>query len=386
MNLTKVTLDPTTVPTIAADGTGSGDANPYAIVFYPGDTDITIGNTAGKYQFSANGGGSGGNGGGIVVQPYPGSVTLDNSGISAKAQASNGNGGTATVYGDISFAGTGIVIDVTGQGTGTGGTVQMSWNSTTGVDINEVIKVDGGSSLLSSSEQNFGRISINGVTCQQRTISNSYPKTYWNCTNPNSSSANEQIARGSVAGLPYLTTLDNNNVQLYIMDSNWAFNNFFQPTTTIPGVIGYNLPSTYASGGLAVVFEQTGSVIDYSPYYSANFAHEIGHLIDAYASWPSQVPAGTFQTAVASDKINMILATCMDVFNDSGFCAAHSSDPHPWYTFEQRYISPQDFNAEMFAYAFQTCSGFAPESALLDHVETTNQYNTSTPRLYVERE
>lgn len=286
VDLKQVTLGGSTVPTVSANGGGTGKADPYAIVFYPGNTNITVGTGTGKYSFTANGGSAGGDGGGIVVQPYPGSVTLEASGISAKGQNGDGKGGTVSVYGTIYFSGSGTAIDVTGHGAGTGGQVQMSWNSTAigTFNVNDSIKVDGGNSLLSADENNFGRISMNGVTCQQRTTGiSTWPKAYWNCVDVDTSSANDKKMPNAAKKLhsTMKSALGTEQVHIYVMNDILAYNAFFRvagPSST-EGIAGYSYTDLKVSAAFKWELYGTGNK-NTSSYYSGTIIHELAHQLD----------------------------------------------------------------------------------------------------------
>lgn len=262
------------------------------------------------------------------------------------------------------------------------------------LDVNKYFKVDGGDSLLSAAENDFGVVTLNNVECQQRTTGQgTWPKSYWNCANQSGSTDEEKSIESAMIDLPsdFKNTLGSNGgTSIYVFPIVDTNNNFFYNYDVGPNRInGIATPEARR----AVVFNSrhNGSATDdISDYLRGHLMHEIGHLIDAYNGYPSQVLAGTFPAAVASDETaftgtqNPQNPTCMQVFNDNIFCGYHSNDPHPWYTLKAAFINPQNVNSEMFAFGFQSCSGFGPFDGPLDNAEAlmvnTNEYFNGNPK------
>ncbi|MGD9684127.1 MAG: hypothetical protein AB7W16_23420 [Candidatus Obscuribacterales bacterium] len=380
-------LDSSSKATISANASSAGNGNavysdltgydPKAITLWGGSSVLKLGNDDGEILLSAKGGSSGGRGGAIVVSGNSVQLYSEDS-VNASAQAGDSDGGGFLSWANITSVANGLnnpVINAVGKGTGKGGKVQSYLNST-GFDVNKYIKVDGGQDLLGSSENDFGRITLNSIACQQRTTgqTSSWPKAYWNCANPDGSVTGDGDMRDAVVGLPssFKTTLGNHNVQLYIMDIGWDFDNFFMPTDTITTPIGYSLPSEYEAG-VAVIFEATVS-IDESDYKPGNMMHEVGHLLNAYMS---PAPTSTMDWAIAKGLTEIDMKgtwpspqypTCTQVFNSPAICNTYPNIS-PWEILKQNYIKSQSETLEVFAYAFQECSGHNVESPGLNNAE-----------------
>jgi hypothetical protein len=122
--------------TVSVSANGDGSANGGSINFTNFLGDLSLGNVAGTFTFSATGGPSGGNGGTITLSPELGNLILDASAttesVAFNAPGSDGNGGTLTV------SASGFVNNVTGAlvingnggtSTGNGGTVSITLSS-----------------------------------------------------------------------------------------------------------------------------------------------------------------------------------------------------------------------------------------------------------------
>lgn len=312
--------------------------------------------------------------------------------MNVSAQAGNSDGGGFLSWAYITSVANGLnnpVINAVGNGTGKGGKVQSYLNST-GFDVNKYIKVDGGQNLLGSAENDFGRITLNSVACQQRTTgqTSSWPKAYWNCANPDGSLTTDGDMRDAVVGLPssFKTTLGdtNNNAQLYIMLDGSKFNNYFQPSTWIGTPVGYNLPSDYEHG-VAVVFETTLSGVDYTPYLRANIMHEIAHLLDEYITpHPISTTAWTSKRDLTKDDMegdwpSPQNPTCMDVFNFQPLCDLPKyQNTDPWQILQSEFMGGQNLDQELFAFAFQNCSGYQVENSGVTTAKGLNNAERST--------
>ena len=375
------TLKPTSKVTMTANGSsfGTGDSiasdptgfDPRAITFYPGAMTIDIGTAtaAGQYTFQAKGGKSGGHGGTIAISAQ-GATLKTAAAMNASALAGNSDGGEIYFGNYITSIAPTATVTAIGKGTGKGGKF-TAFHSIPTLAVNTIVKVDGGTSLLSSSEADYGRIKLNNVTCQQRTTGlSSGTKTYWNCANPTGSTADETAMRTAIAGLPssFRTTLGANSVGFYVFSINTDYNIFYGDA--IPPVVG----NSNSGRKLAMVFESTGSGINYAPYLPGNMMHEIGHLLNAYTN---PTPTGTTawstkksatETAMRGTWPNPQSPTCLQVYNDAAVCNAQPNKS-PYQILLDVYIGGQDENLEIFAFAFQNCSGHMVQNNGLNNAE-----------------
>jgi len=228
--------------------------------------------------------------------------------------------------------------------------------------------VDGGSSLLAAADGKYGRITLNNISCQQRTTgSATWLKTYWNCAHLDTTDADELLVPTAINGLPagFIATLSNNDTDVYIMSIGGDYNYFFQPASWIPNTVG----TSNAAKKIAAVFEITGSGVDYRPYLRGNIMHELGHLIDQYNGILSKQVG--FTGPDSTDIGNMTAQTCATVFSHPAFCAAYPTALNAWDTYNQAFIGGQDVDYELFAASFQMCSGFRLHNADWDHVQRT---------------
>lgn len=363
-----------------------GGTGPKAIQFYPGSANPKIGVAAGQYSFSAKGGKTGGNAGTILISSAPVDIKAG-AGLSAAALGGNGNGGEIFFYSYVQSIDPTAVISAIGKGTGKGGKFTAYYaNGTDTLNINAIIKVDGGNSLRTAAENDFGRMTLNNKICQQRTTGQTtWPITYWNCANPDVSSIKESTLPSAPISLPstFKTALTGTNIFIFTKAAD--FNSFFVPLTTL----GLE-PQGYSIASLkrASVFEQKGAGgTDISGFLKGALMHEAGHLVNAANGNPQG--GATFIAAYTADMNNMKgnypalpqSPTCMQVFNDNPFCMAHALDANPWVSMASAYIGGQPVDSEMFAFAFQTCSSYSIFDLPLDNVEFTNRYTTVAPNL-----
>jgi hypothetical protein len=302
-----------------AASAGSGNAvyadptdsmNVVAITFYTGATTfLDIGTDNGQFSFSANGGSTGGDAGAMrIITPSTVRVQTDDA-INASALAGNGKGGWVWLsYIDAILDGYTAVI-LQGHGTGVGGRF-VSGNFVFGsFDVNRNINVDGGSSLLSSSENDYGYISLNDVICQQRTSGQAtWPQAYWNCVNPSSSTAQDQVPvdlakTSTFNGVRSLYT--SNGVNLYVFPDNTAFNDFFNKSA--PALVGGVTSQQYPGGTISVAPWLTGAIGSNTVItYSANqlkevTAHELGHASDISHGESNDSQSSLFDSFMARD-------------------------------------------------------------------------------------
>lgn len=386
----KVTINADAAPSGNGNGV-TGDPAVYgrkAVQFYPGSINVDYGNAAGQYLISAKGGSSGGNGGTVLLSSSFGALKAVGAGadaaIDVSAQAGDSNGGEIYFYNYVGFA-NGAEAKANGTGTGNGGKfTSYYYDPANPLGVKTFIKVEGASTQLATAENDFGRVTINGVICQQRTTGQAaWPSTYWNCAHPDASNVKESSLKDALIALPATFQGLLSDVDVYVMANSAAYNSYFNSTLSVEA------QGVSTSGQKrAAVFEAKGTgPIDISGFLKGALMHEMGHLVNAYDGNP-QGGAG-FIAAYTADKTNMIgnyptapqAPTCMQVFNNNGFCTAHSADANPWITFKTAFIGTQPEDSEMFAFAFQTCSSYSIFDDPLDYAEFTNQYNMVAPNL-----
>ncbi len=357
---------PTGTVTMSANGYGSGNGGQISIAPY-NDT-VTIGSAAGTFALSATGGSTGGNGGKIDLNVWNG-VILDSSAtsssISLNALGGNGNGGESdieTCNGVTNNTTSGITLNANGIGSGSGGT--FNWQSgcnavpfnlqgspavasliltakggDTGqgghVTVNNavgqiagtndlmdpatVINVDAGASTDSSTFD--GSVQLNNVTCLQvKTGFDDWPHSYWDCAD-SSPTATDQIlpviANGFASSLR--TTLDNNQVKLYVFSNPDDYNSFFANGTAVApqdaggftiNHIGSNhvrvlpiyvsvLENCSECGGTAAYHSLADSQVKEAA------AHELGHASDFSFGLDSQSFSDDYDTNITKDLVNL---------------------------------------------------------------------------------
>lgn len=285
----KTTSKVTFTANAASAGTGNAQASavggtgPKAIQFFPGSVNLDIGSAAGQYLFSAKGGSTGGDGGTILIASYPVNIKTANA-INASAIAGNGNGGEIYFYSYIQSFDAAATMTAIGKGTGKGGKFTAYYQAPVGgLNVNTILKVDGGNSLRTVAENDFGRITLNNTPCQQRTTgTTSWPITYWNCVSPDGSTTNEQSAYQAAQKLHVnmKTGLNTQKVQMYLFNDVTKFTAFHgvgpQDTT---GVSGYSDLNLKVSGAFKFELYSNGNT-NISPYYSGTMIHELGHQLD----------------------------------------------------------------------------------------------------------
>lgn len=318
--------------------------NRKAIYFDAGQSTVPIGTQVKQFNFSANGGGQGGNAGAIeIVSTGTIRVRDQNSvAIEAHARGATGDGGVIMINANKSvfvqnsndetqFAKR--AIDASGgTNTGVGGIVQIvnaehkvqpnpmdaDSEKKQSLNVNALIKVDGGPNEPTGGF--FGAISINGVTCAQTKLQQTWPKTIWSC---NVGTAHRDKILEGANGLfssfkPDLqnrsVTPDNPDVQLYGMDSDASFKTFFNATEYI--VAGANGVSNHISRVTAVFEGVTGGSIEgannSSSMIQATTIHELGHQLDYI--WNRHHLEPQFSNAYLTDKNSIDSMPCSSVW------------------------------------------------------------------------
>jgi hypothetical protein len=367
----------------ASDGNGNavyGDpttAAPIAISFFPGTvaSNITLGTSNGQWSMSANGGSAGGNAGTIAIEPAnPTTVSItDQQTIVASALGGNGNGGwiyitptiTSVTIGDTT---TPWSLVAQGHGTGTGGQA-VAKHSVSGLNVNAVIKVDGGTGM--DAAMSDGKITLNNIPCYQWLTSLApYPLTYWNCVDatratglPIATAAN--TLENSLQNL-LATTLSsiNPSVQIYDMNINDDYRTFFGLPAYVPARLGnfgvsrtaIRVSISYASvhydGGTEASTTYSGS----PTIQQGTISHELGHQLDyIWGNLSSQVG---WTSLKAGDYANMDAQPCTTVYPPAltNACAFY----------------PGKMNSQIFVLEFPLSNNSAELfAAMFEHVEAT---------------
>jgi hypothetical protein len=177
-----------------------------------------------------------------------------------------------------------------GKGTGKGGKFTAYYQAPAdGLNVNTIIKVDGGDSIRAVPESDFGMIKLNGQACQQRTTGEaSWPKTYWNCQHPDmASTTSDKRIYGGAAKLHATTksALNTAKIQIYIMRDPDAFKDFHGvgPANT-HGIYGYSYEALRVSAVFFQLLTDTTPDTTVSALYSGTIIHEMSHQLN-YWSW-----------------------------------------------------------------------------------------------------
>ncbi|MGH9548853.1 MAG: hypothetical protein ACRD3W_05725, partial [Terriglobales bacterium] len=254
-------------------------------------------------------------------------VTIDGGSIDVAPDGGNDAGGQVSITGTTSVSITGT-INASGQGSGNGGSVTISTpvsidlslmtinaaggpTSNTGgsvtvnhafgpsatspwstrlLDINQYVTVDGGSSTASSTG-NDGKITLNGIPCQQRASGFSdFPKSYFNCAHPTGTATAEDVIPEVIGnGLGSLrSTLSGTNTNIFVFSNPEDEATFFTDED-LPSSTGstFKVPETSANPIGVAVMEGCTDCAGHSGSYSLSdqelnetSAHELGHALD----------------------------------------------------------------------------------------------------------
>jgi hypothetical protein len=391
---TQLTLDPGTTASLTANAASSGSGNatygdpttsdPLAITFYP-NNDIALGAGNGQYSFSANGGSSGGDAGTILINPNGNVTVTDQQVVTASALGGNGDGGWIYIPAYITSATisnitTPWAIVAQGYGSGTGGQV-FADHSVTDLNVNALIKVDGGSSLGSTDSD--GIITLNNVVCQQWLTGLGYPTTYWNCIDTSRSTGMPvATAAGTLpAGLKSLlgSTLTDSNpsVQIYAMFISSDFGTFFDHTGLFGnGIYGFSINVNRVSASFQDVYVSGSPTAATSPSASGSatimqgvIVHELGHQLDYIWGNLSSTNA-TFLADRITDLTTLLnsMPICTAAFT-AGTCGSlPANDPstgNPWASNLRiyQYLGFSTSNVELFPIVFEHLESVANASA-----------------------
>ena len=307
----------------ASTGTGNailGDittADPKAIQFFPGSVNVDVGTASGvgQYSFSAKGGSTGGNGGTVYMSASTMTLKTANA-INAAAIASganNGDGGEIYLNNYISVDPAATVTAI-GKGTGQGGKfTAFYFNPSKGLDVNTVIKVDGGATLPVA---NFhGSIKLNDVTCRQWKTAYNWPKSFWKCNNGDAPNSSEKILSDAGFALSgSLKTLLGTHTPLYVFNRAQDHNIFFDhhsDDVVEPEAGGNTFSKTGFSNIYVSVFLRCqdcgspGENILNSDKLSENSAHELGHSVDFTKGIPNESGSANYIAYIWQDFLKL---------------------------------------------------------------------------------
>jgi hypothetical protein len=351
---------------------GTTDHSVYLTNINPTSSSDTLTVPSGSLTLNA----SGKDGAGGTIGINVGAATINSAKFTLNANGSatgDGAGGTITFnsLSPVDFSKATVTAKGSGTGAGgsfTGSTVQGA--SGAFFKVNSVIKVDAGSGSDVGIQD--GTISLNGVPCGQwkagtGTGNTSWPQSYWDCANPTSPNEYEKAMAASTSVLPsaFITTLGNKKVPLYIFNTNANFNSFFSAPKPVSNVLGGSNPTV----PFAAAFESNSP--DNSPYLPATIMHELGHLLDAFTS-PRASSTAAFTSGYNTTISDMTgtwptppSPSCLDVYGNTqdgmNFCQAQPGFS-PWQIFKTNYLAKPAVPSprpELFADAFQNCSGFS---------------------------
>ncbi len=278
----------------ASSGTGNAiysdpaSYSPKAISLYAGwSNSVKIGTGAGQFSFSANGGLNGGDAGAAIIAAANFQLMTANAvNLKALAGSGSGKGGSVRLLSYITAVDSGItapVFTLTGYGTGIGGKFQ-SYHNITVTDVLTWVKVDGGTGLTTT-DADFGRIILNNVPCQQRYVGSTWPKTYWNCANPDSTSVAKDKVPSDVAKSSAFdnlrTQFGDNKTEIFVFTGNTSYNSFWSDyfPATAGGLTfksGQHIYSNpWQSGSRGAAAETYTDAM-----YEEVTSHELGHAVD----------------------------------------------------------------------------------------------------------
>ncbi len=325
---------------VSASGTGTGKAkqNPFntsgnfvfAIDFQLGNSS-QFGLGQNDFQFSANGA----TGGTIKVGTNLGagnSLSFAPDAAANPPVRANSLGSNNEVGGKIQLYSNHIFLPVVTQiqtpiieaksTSGTGGVLEFDGTTTTApanvrIWTDEYFNVKGADALVGQNEADWGRITINGVTCQQRTILNStvWPRTYWNCVNPDQTipgSVDDAVpaiaASSRYANLRSQFSSSSHLVRIHVFANSSAYNQFFAEPSPVGSLSGgvtfkgannniYSNPFEFGSNG--------GYGVNYTAAQMQEVtSHELGHAFDLLSN-PLPSVGGLYNSYVNRDTATL---------------------------------------------------------------------------------
>jgi hypothetical protein len=328
---------------VALDVTGKGSGNGGEILVWGGWANLTLGNSAGSLQLSANSSGTGN--GGTIELAYFTNLALNTINASGGTDSgSDGEGGTINIHDVVTYDAQSAVLQARGHNAGQGGVIMLNSagntidltqaeinasggdlglggtfvaNHTAPFDVNQVVNVDAGSI---STDEYAGSISLNGVTCQQWRVANSWPTEYWNCAAPEDDSGTHHLPVAVLSSLPNAAASaisgSIENFHLYVMTDAAQWNAFFGGALN-PQVAGYTFyfGAGFANRAYTAIFENStlsssGYTARTATQITGNTVHEAGHLWEIVES--GEASSGPYITALQDDfaHLNAAGAPC----------------------------------------------------------------------------
>ncbi len=297
---------------ISADAAeqGTGNADPDEAIFLNStQTGFSLGTQTGQIQVLARGGGSDGNGGKVFVVGNSISANSKRS-IDVSARAGDGNGGEIVIGDGLKRLrvnnDNAQTIKGIGMGTGTGGRL-TAYHIAPVFDINKTIDLDGGTMLPIGGKDGF--MQLNDVQCQKWKLKNNFPRSYWNCVNPNAPDAMDEVPLNTVHGLNNAARikLRDKHYQLYYFSDAAAYNTFFSDNegTFIGGLTfefltegGSLVSNIFAQGP-----DEANNIVTWDSNQLAEVAaHETGHAMDIV--YDNYTQKSNFVTYVLRDLVN----------------------------------------------------------------------------------
>lgn len=304
-----------------ADAATSGTGDAQTIQFYTNSEDALFGDEPGQFYLSANGGANGGDGGTVTIavsHVLLKEATSHDYSIGASALAADGKAGEILSYGTITAVDTNAKVRAKGHGSGDGGKF-TSWYYIPTINFNVIkhIEVDGGSSIDPSDFD--GSMTINGVTCQQWKLHSEdlFTDTYWNCANPASPQASDEIpveaARALIANSTTTAALTSSTVRIFVHTNYATHNAFFNDVATAQEP-GYTFREPNTAGVPVIVSVQkncTDCLGHTGPYaftdkeFKELTMHEVGHAIDYTAGTVIESVGTVYREYQLQDLLNL---------------------------------------------------------------------------------
>jgi hypothetical protein len=304
-----------------ADAASAGTGDAQTIEFYTNTEEALFGDEPGQFFLSANGGANGGDGGSVtisVLHIHLKAATSHEYSIGASALAADGKAGEILSYGTITAVDTNAKVRAKGHGSGDGGKFSSYYNvPSKNFNVIKHIEVDGGSSIDPSDFD--GSMTINGVTCQQWKLHSEdlFTDTYWNCANPASPQASDEIpveaARALIANSTTTAALTSSTVRIFVHTNYATHNAFFNDVATAQEP-GYTFREPNTAGVPVIVSVQknctdcaghTGLYAFTDKEFKEIGMHEVGHAIDYTAGTVIESAGSVYQDYRLRDLLNL---------------------------------------------------------------------------------
>ncbi|MBN9397116.1 MAG: hypothetical protein J0H83_17850 [Candidatus Melainabacteria bacterium] len=283
----------TTSAFITADGRGTGDGGTITIsssafnqMKFNGATVSASADTYGSASASDN----------AVTILNAGEILMQNTFVNAIG-AGSGDGGTIRIEvtsansPKLDLNGLGTFINAFGGDDGLGGKF-ISGNVLT-FPVPDVVTVRAGANKAISDFN--GSITLNLVLCQQwkTPYAPSWPSVYWNCSNPTSPDADDEIHVGQAAGFisSIRTMMNSPSTHLFVFDDPMGYRRFFGKTTAeVPDAAGghtFNLGNMIFTSVNRHFVALSGYRATTSIELTELSSHELTHAIDIRKSLQS---------------------------------------------------------------------------------------------------